>query len=371
MLRTGFTTGSCATAAAGAATYMLLTGKTKDTIDILTPKGVVFHAKVVDITIKENEVTCAVIKDAGDDPDVTHNAKIFATVTAADDLDSIIIDGGEGVGRVTKPGLDRPVGDAAINTVPRKMIEEQVRNICRLCDYDRGIKVIISVPGGQEIAKKTFNERLGIIGGISIIGTTGIVEPMSEQALIDTIKVELNQKKALGKNIVAISPGNYGLDFMKNTYGFNLDESVKCSNYIGDTLDIACETGFEGVLLCGHIGKFIKLAGGIMNTHSKVADCRMELLSIAALNAGCDKSLVFKILDCVTTEQALSLIDKGEMFDKTMQWCMDRIMYHLRKRAQDRLNIECIVYSNEFGLLCKSAGADRYIEIIKNDKEKM
>lgn len=188
------------------------------------------------------------------------------------DLVIINIDGGDGVGRVTKPGLDQPVGNAAINHVPREMIEKEVREVCELLDFKGTLDITISVPKGNELAERTFNPRLGIVGGISILGTSGIVEPMSSQALIDTIRVELRQRYSLGYDYVAVAPGNYGLDFMKESYGYDLDRSVKCSNFIGETIDMAADMGFKRMLLTGHIGKLIKVAGGIMNTHSREAD---------------------------------------------------------------------------------------------------
>lgn len=282
-MRYGFTTGSCAAAASKAAAYMLLTGKAKNKITIQTPKGIAYTADITDIKRSENEVSCAVIKDGGDDPDVTTGAYIYASVrilhsdTSAlckkkQDLVIINIDGGDGVGRVTKPGLDQPVGNAAINHVPREMIEKEVREVCELLDFKGTLDITISVPKGNELAERTFNPRLGIVGGISILGTSGIVEPMSSQALIDTIRVELRQRYSLGYDYVAVAPGNYGLDFMKESYGYDLDRSVKCSNFIGETIDMAADMGFKRMLLTGHIGKLIKVAGGIMNTHSREAD---------------------------------------------------------------------------------------------------
>ena len=243
-------------------------------------------------------MTCAVQKDGGDDPDITTGALIFSSVRIGNQIQKsvaesdgaseqkkaeILIDGGTGVGRVTKPGLDQPVGNAAINHVPREMIAKEVQEVCALVDYTGVLEIIISVPTGEKLAEETFNPRLGIVGGISILGTSGIVEPMSSQALLDTIKVELNQKKAEGYPVAAVSPGIYGLDFMRNTYHYDLDRSVKCSNFIGDTIDMAIAAGFEKMLLTGHIGKLVKVAGGIMNTHSKDGDCRMELLVAAGV----------------------------------------------------------------------------------------
>lgn len=361
-MRYGFTTGSCAAAAAKAATFMLLSGKEKNHISIITPKGLTFDATIVDITRMENAVSCAVIKDGGDDPDVTTGAHIVAKVSYNE---AFSIDGGFGVGRVTKPGLDQPVGNAAINHVPREMIEKEVREVMELLDYKGGLSIIIEVPEGEELANQTFNPRLGIVGGISILGTSGVVEPMSSRALLDTIRVELSQKKALGYPIAAVSPGNYGLDFMKDTYDYDLDKSVKCSNFIGDTIDMAVELGFTKLLLTGHIGKLIKVSGGIMNTHSKEGDCRMELLSAAAIKAGADAAVCGEILEAVSTEEGVRVLQEKGYLKGAMDYAMDRIMYFLRKRGGSSIQIECMMYANQFGLLAKSEGADQMLEECK------
>lgn len=360
-MRSGFTTGSCATAAAGAACYMLLSGKTKDRMEITTPKGLVYQADIVDIDIQKDYVSCAVIKDGGDDPDITSGSYIYARVERQGEA-GVSIDGGEGVGRVTLPGLDQPVGNAAINHVPRQMITDVVRDVCELLDYQGGIKVTISVPGGEELAKKTFNPKLGIEGGISIIGTSGVVEPMSNQAILDTIKVELRQKKAMGLKDIVMSPGNYGMDFMRDNYAYNLDKSVKCSNFIGNSIDMAVELGFGKLLLVGHIGKLIKVSGGIMNTHSKEADCRMELLAAAAIGAGADTNLTQEILAAVTTEEGIRLIKDKGLLDKTMEIVMDKAMFYLQKRAGDTMKVECLMFSNEQGLLGCSDGVNMMLK---------
>lgn len=369
-MRYGFTTGSCAAAAAKAAAYMLLSGNEKKQITIETPKGILFDAVIVDIARAENVVSCGVVKDGGDDPDITTGAHICAKVGFADTdgeqlqesgQPHIDIEGGTGVGRVTKPGLDQPVGNAAINHVPREMIEKEVLEVCRLFDYRDGLAVEISVPQGEELAEKTFNPRLGIVGGISILGTSGIVEPMSSQALLDTIRVELRQKYAQGMTIAAVSPGNYGLDFMKRAYGYDLDASVKCSNFIGDTIDMAIDIGFDRMLLTGHIGKLVKVAGGIMNTHSREGDCRMEILAATALRNHVPLEQLEKILSCVTTEEAVRILDSCGKKDAVMRELVEKIMFYVNKRSAGRMQIEVILYSNEFGELGKSAGAEQFL----------
>ena len=375
---------------------MLLTGKSKDTVTIDTPAGRPFQAKIEEILREETRVSCAVRKDGGDDPDITTGTLIFATVSQEDVQEDggkqllreeakskllsegrkswllsevvknkILIDGGRGVGRVTKRGLDQPVGNAAINHVPREMITKEVAEICELTDYRGGIRVVISVPGGEALAAKTFNPRLGIVGGISILGTTGIVEPMSSQALLDTIQVELNVKKAEGYPAVAVTPGNYGQEYMKRYYQYDLDRSVKCSNFIGDTIDMAAAAGFQEMLLTGHIGKLIKLSGGIMNTHSKHGDCRMELMTAAGIRAGITAQTAQAILDCATTEEAVRILKNCGQWKETMEIIMEKTCTCLNTRAAGRLRIECILYTQDFGELAKSSGAEELLQRIK------
>ncbi len=366
-LRSGFTTGSCAAAAAKAAAWMLITGTEKTNISIVTPKGAAFDANILDIQKTADSVKCAVRKDGGDDPDVTTGALIYAEVSFSDS-EGIRLDGGEGVGRVTRPGLDQPVGEAAINSVPRSMIKQEVNEVAEACGYEGGLDVIISVPGGEEIAARTFNPRLGIEGGISIIGTSGVVEPMSEQAILDTIKVELRQQKAEGCRVAFISPGNYGLDFMKANYDMDLDRSVKCSNYIGLTADMIKELGFEGMLLTGHAGKLVKVAGGIMNTHSREADCRMEIIAAAAAKEGAGRDLILRILDCLTTEEAFAKLRDADsvMAEHTASGLMKNILASLSRRSGGGLRIECIMYTKENGLIAASDGAE---EMIRDNRE--
>lgn len=366
-MRYGFTTGSCAAAAAKAAAYMLLTGKEKRAIDIETPKGLIYRAKILDITRGEKTVSCAVEKDGGDDPDVTTGLWIYARVSCVKDADGLLIEGGAGVGRVTKPGLDQSVGSAAINRIPREMIRREVTEVCRIADYRGGLKVEIYVPEGKRIASQTFNPRLGVVGGISILGTSGVVEPMSSQAILDTIRVELNQRRAQGFDYVAVSPGNYGLDFMKRTYGYDLDRSVKCSNFVGETIDMAVELGFVRLLLTGHIGKLIKVAGGIMNTHSREGDCRMELLAAFSVGAEVEQERCRKILECVTTEEAIRILEASGKLRQVMDRAMERICFYLDRRAMGKLRIDCILYANEFGELARSEGVEEWFTLLERD----
>ena len=356
-MKYGFTTGSCAAAASGAAAYMLLTGKTKTDITVETPSGRIFKAAILDIKRSENSVSCAVRKTAGDDPDITDGALIYSEVSIRES--GFSIDGGKGVGRVTRPGLDQPVGAAAINRVPREMIEKKVREVCSFAGYSGGLKIIISVPEGERLAEKTFNPKLGIAGGISILGTSGIVEPMSERAFIETIRLELKQKRAEGERRTVISPGNYGREFMKKSYGFDLDRSVKCGNFIGLTVDMAKEEGFGELLLVGHIGKLIKVAGGIMNTHSREADCRMEILASLGLLCGADGGTARSILRCALTDEAVEILDEAGIKQAVMDMAVERICGNLERRTE-KMKIECMMFSNKFGELGKSREAEKW-----------
>ena len=362
-LRLGYTTGSCAAAAAKAAAYMLLTGRRKDTIDLLTPKGIRLHLTVEEIKITSVEASCAIRKDSGDDPDATRGTLIFACVRKTD-VPEILIDGGAGVGRVTKRGLDQPVGAAAINSVPRRMIEENVREVCALCGYDGGVSVVISVPEGEALAKKTFNPRLGIVGGISILGTTGIVEPMSEQALVDTIRVELRQRRELGAEYVLLTPGNYGADFIRDSIGIDPRTAVLTSNFIGDALELSRELGFHGALLIGHIGKLVKLAGGMWNTHSKFGDCRMELLAAHAASLGLRPEKVSELLACVMCDDALRILKEEQLYDAVLTRLAGRIEFHLRHKCGE-MEIGAMVFSKEYGRLCQTGCAQALLQKIR------
>lgn len=377
-MRCGYTTGTCAAAAAKAAAQMLLSGRKVTEVSVRTPSDITLTLPVCEIQMKAHAVSCAVQKDSGDDPDITNKILIFAEVSyiynssniindTAAVKPQIIVDGGVGIGRITKKGLARPVGAAAINPVPLKMIEAALKETAEAFGYEGGLQAVISAPQGVEIAKKTFNPQLGITGGISILGTSGIVEPMSEQALIDTIRTEMKMHLADGEQTLLITPGNYGQDFLHETLKIELKRSIKCSNFIGDTIDMGCELGAKGMLFVGHIGKLVKLGAGIMNTHSKMADGRMEILAACAVRAGAGIETVRNILDCVTTDAALELLKNEKILGKTMEQLMLRIDACLQKRGGDNMQIGAVVFSNEYGLLGKTEQADELLLKITAD----
>lgn len=356
-LRYGYTTGSCAAAAAKASAIMLFEQRITEQISLMTPKGILLQLEVKEATIHNNRASCAIQKDSGDDPDVTNKILVYALVEKQKET-GVIITGGLGVGRVTKKGLEQEIGEAAINKVPREMIKNAVMEVMEAYEYFEGMKVTISIPKGVEIAEKTFNPRLGIEGGISILGTSGIVEPMSEDAIRDTIHLEIKMLCASGKKRFLCTPGNYGVTFAKETLGLNLEDAVKCSNYVGDTIDYAVMEGVEEVVFIGHIGKFVKLAAGIMNTHSRQADGRMEILTAYAGLAGADYELIQKIMESITTEEALEYIKEKGLLENTMTRVMERILYYLEKRAYHKLKIGVITFSNQLGLLGKTKGVE-------------
>ena len=380
-LRCGYTTGTCAALAAQGASMLLLSGTAPSTVCLRTPKGwtVEVEPELCEWTDAGKSACCAVRKDAGDDPDVTDGMPVVATVSLGEpSSEAVVIDGGDGVGRVTKPGLDQPVGNAAINRVPRQMIRDAVLDVCEELDFDPAeegvIQVIISIPGGEEKAKKTFNPKLGIEGGLSVLGTSGIVEPMSEQALKDTIAVELRQAFALQEEAgvhrpaVLLTPGNYGKDFLDAKGWSDLGVPVvKISNYVGDALDAAVSIGFKDILLAGHIGKLVKVAGNIMNTHSSVADSRMELLAAHAAVCGAPAELTEQLLDTATTDAALDLLDAAGLKDAVLARVSDAVQKNLTARAGKPVG--AVLFSNVHGLLAVTETAEQLLKHWKEDKD--
>ncbi|WP_243111839.1 cobalt-precorrin-5B (C(1))-methyltransferase CbiD [Butyrivibrio sp. CB08] len=383
-LRCGYTTGSCAAAASKAALIMLLDGTEVRNVKIITPKGIEYVAEIEDITRDEaaRAVSCAVVKDGGDDPDATNGMKIYATVTIAEtaadgesadfqaDGENVVeIDGGEGIGRVTRPGLDQPIGEAAINSVPRKMITEAVMEVLKERNLS-GLKVsiVISAPEGQVVAEKTFNPKLGIVGGISILGTTGIVEPMSDEAILATIKAEISIRKAEGNKVLLMAPGNYGLKFLADTYGVLEDMAVMCSNFVYDTLEYAREAGFKEVLFVGHLGKLVKVAGGVKNTHSAYGDRRMEILAEAtrSLLPEGDGPILDDILSCVMTDEAVRIITEAGLKEPVFSEIARRIKGCMEDWMDGQVKVETIVFSNDYTKLVETDGAADMMERLKS-----
>lgn len=354
-LRRGWTTGSCAAAAAQAAATLLLTGKAPAVVALRTPAGLVFDLPVEQPHWQDGAAVCAVRKDAGDDPDVTNGVRIFAAVRRA--RAGIAIAGGAGVGRVTKPGLSVPVGEAAINPGPRAQIAEAAARAAQAAGYDGGFQIVISAENGENLAKQTYNEHLGVIGGISILGTSGVVEPMSERALIDTIRLELDALHAAGQRIAFLCPGNYGADFARDTIGLDLARAVKCSNFIGDALDHAAFRGFGDILLVGHAGKLVKLAAGVMNTHSSVADGRQEVFAAHAALCGASRETLEGLMQAVSVDACIDLLDREGLRDAVLARIGKEIEKRLALRLRGRARAEFVMFTTQYGILAQSPGA--------------
>ena len=342
-LRSGYTTGTCAAAAAGAAARMLLTGMLLHETEVLLPAGKRLTLPVTDVRTEADAVSCAVDKDSGDDPDITNGIAVYARVSCGGG--EISVTGGEGIGIVTKPGLDQPVGAYAINSVPRRMIAQAVQQAAEDCGAVCGFHVEIFIPGGEELAKKTYNPHMGIEGGLSVIGTSGIVEPMSTAALLDTIRLEINMRKAAGERVLLLTLGNYGEQFLVRNHASLSGREVRCSNFLGDAITMGVEEAFDGILIVGHIGKLVKLGSGIFMTHSATADGRMETLMACGVLAGADPAVLRQLTDCVTVDAALDILDSAGCMQDVLTALTERIGYYLKRRVKGALPIGAAVFS--------------------------
>lgn len=302
-LREGYTTGMCAAAAAKAAALLLFTGEVLTVVTVVTPEGRGLRLPVAAAVRGDGWARCGVVKDAGDDPDVTDGLTIYAEVRPA--AGGIVLRGGEGVGVVTRPGLPVPVGEPAINPVPRALI---LREVAAVLPPGQGAEVTISVPGGAEVAAKTFNPRLGIVGGISILGTTGIVKPVSEEAYRESLACTVNVAVAEGWRELVFVPGRTGEKLAVERYGFPAGAVLQMGNFAGYMLGRAASVGARAVLLFGHLGKLLKIAGGIFHTHSRVADARAEILAALAAAEGAAPPLVARLLATPTVEEVVPLL---------------------------------------------------------------
>ena len=362
LLRCGYTTGTCAALAAAGAARLLLTGAVPESISLRTPKGIVVEVAPLFCRRAAAGAECAIEKDGGDDVDVTTGLPVIAAVELRQDT-AITIQGGKGVGRVTRPGLDQPVGEAAINHVPRQMIETALRAEAEAAGYPGGFGVTISIQGGEEVARRTFNPHIGVEGGLSVLGTSGIVEPMSQQAILDTIQLEMDQAALANPRQLILAPGNYGLDYLRDAYPeFAGIPVVKTSNFIGDTLDMAAAAGFKEVLLVGHVGKLCKLAGGIMNTHSHTADCRTELFCVHAALCGADRALCTRLMDAATTDACLDLLDQAQLRTPVLESLLAAIQLHLDRRAAGTFRVGAVLFSNQHGPLGTTQTAKELLE---------
>lgn len=404
-LRLGITTGTCSAAAAQAAAMQLLLGVESHAVTLRTPKGMTVSVPVYLLESDSRKASYKVVKDSGDDPDVTNGTDVCVTVAYAKqrvreqtdgsaELDGSVgirgskkssgrvemglrcnnhesqdrswaftsesfpyltLDGGIGIGRVTKEGLEQAVGQAAINRVPRQMIFAAVADVCEKANVCEPLHITVWMPEGETLAKRTFNPKLGIEGGLSILGTSGILEPMSEQAIVATIETEIRQLHAVGEEKVLVTPGNYGQAYASEYLGLDLAKSVKSSNYIGDTIDLAISYGMKDFLLVGNIGKLVKLAAGIFNTHSKVADGRGEIFAVHAAMAGAGADVVQEIYNCINTDRMLDVVEREGLREAVMQSILAAIEKHVAGRIGDAMRFGVIVFSEKYGYLGQTA----------------
>ena len=339
-LRKGYTTGTCAQGAAKAAALMLLTGKPLDWVEVETPSGAKLRLAVINPEIGGSYASCGVVKDSGDDPDVTDGATICALVRVSDGR-GVTIKGGKGVGIVTKPGLAVPVGEYAINPTPREMILSEVSSLLR---EDQGLEVIITVPNGEALAEKTFNPRLGILGGISILGTTGIVEPKSIDAYTTSLSLQLDVIRASGSEKATLVLGYVGERFCKKVLRLSDDSFVKVGDHVGFMLDQCEKKGFTEVLLIGHIGKLVKVASGQFNTHYRFGDRRIETIVHQATLCGASQEVIETILQEETAEATIGILkEKGLM--KVFDEIARKVVLKARELVEQKLRIHCILLS--------------------------
>ncbi|WP_414152493.1 cobalt-precorrin-5B (C(1))-methyltransferase CbiD [Limosilactobacillus reuteri] len=352
-LRKGFTTGTTATAATVAAIRTLLNQEPQETVTVHAANGKIAIFDVEQTDFDEQQASCAIKKDGGDDQDATDGALIFATVKLRDD-NEIHLDGGKGVGRVTKEGLANKPGMPAINPTPRRVIKAAAREEL---GEKRGINIVISVPEGERIAKLTYNPRLGIVGGISILGTSGVVTPMSESSWKHSISIEMNIHRKRGDNTIVLVPGNYGEDFAKDELGIPNAKIVQMSNFVGYVLHETQRLGFTKVLIVGDLGKMIKVAGGIFSTHSKDADARAEIMvANLALMGGVPTAFLRKINQCLTTISMIKMIDEAG-YQEVYQMIADKIKLRAEKLLAHRephVEIDVVIFSRESGFLAAS-----------------
>lgn len=345
-LRTGYTTGTCAAAATKAALSTLVNGEKLAKVNVSLPKD---KHIVIDIAWiryeNEKSVTAAVIKDGGDDPDVTNGAEIWSTVSLSETSNKIIIDGGKGVGRVTKPGLGLEIGKAAINPTPLKMISHAIDEILGQQQKNRyGLSILISVPKGEEIAKKTDNPRLGIIGGISILGTTGIVIPYSTASFAASIRQSIDVSKAMGSDSVILTTGGRSEDFARDIFGNSIADHayIQIGDFIGFSIKQCAIKKIKKAYVIGFIGKLTKMAMGIKQTHVKGSHVDMNFLAELAIRCGANNELVKKIKVANTARHVGELVDQ---FGLSMFYDVlcEEVYSHLSKYSPSELQIKIIL----------------------------
>ncbi len=355
-LRSGFTTGSCAAAAALASVLWQKNGSCPQYVEIETPAGVLFHPKIVPLTFG----VCGVQKDGGDDPDVTDGCMVYASVRILETDGAVTFLAGEGVGTVTRKGLKIPVGEPAINPVPRQMIKKAIQTVIGSV----GAEVSVFIPGGAKLAERTFNSRLGITGGLSILGTTGIVRPMSEEAVRESLRLELSMYRAETGTTCAFITGYIGERFLKRLP--HCGSILLCSNYLGYLLDCAAEMGFTHILLAGGTGKLIKPAANIMYLHSHTAGGQREIICTHAALCGADRQQIQQLYHAATTLRAANLLKQFGLAKPVWQSIAESAAENCVQRVHGKLQVGILLLDAEENILAQTENCDAILSKWRN-----
>lgn len=352
--RTGYSTGACATAATKGALLALLHRQPVGEVEITLPLGQPARFSIVQCEIGPIEATCGVIKDAGDDPDVTHGATIRATVSFIETPGAVLLEAGEGVGRVTQPGLGLPVGAPDITRVPRKMMTEVVEELAAAQLQNRGVKVVLSVPGGEEMAKKTELIRLGVIGGIGILGTTGIVRPYSTAAFRAGIGIAVASAATRGYRHLVVTTGGMSEKFARRTIDLPEGAFIQMGDFVGYALDQCAKRQIERVTISGMIGKLSKMAKGKMMTHAAGSDVDTLFLSQIAGECGAQAEVLAAIKGANTARQVAEIVQAEGIaffFDRLAHKVCDAGGRHVK----GALVIECLLTDFEGNVIGKGS----------------
>lgn len=349
-LRTGFTTGTCATAAAKASLVAIMTQKKIKSVEVILPKGKKITINIASCKFNSTKAKCSVIKDGGDDPDVTHGAEIIVELQLTDNTNQVEIDGGRGVGRVTKPGLGLEIGSAAINPTPKKMIHENLTLTGKQILKKNGIKVIISVPKGKEIAPKTDNPRLGITDGISILGTTGIVIPYSTASFAASIRQSLDVTIAMNDDTVVLTTGGRSEEFSKKEIRLPDHCFVQMGDFAGYAIQQCAKKGIKKARVAGFIGKLTKMAMGVKQTHVKGSKVDMDFLAKIASRCGATKETLDQIKNANTARHVQEIITKNKV-DGFFSAICSEVYKQMRIHSENKVELEVILFDFDGSVL--------------------
>ena len=351
-LRTGFTTGTCATAASKAGILAIINQQSLNNVDVILPKRDKINIQINSCNFSKDNAQCSVIKDGGDDPDVTHGAEIFVDISLTDKIGSIEIDGGKGVGRVTKPGLGLEIGTAAINPTPKKMILENIQEVGEEVLGKNGIKIVVSVPTGEELAKKTDNPRIGILDGISILGTSGIVIPYSTASFAAAIRQQIDVVSSMNDEEVVLTTGGRSEDFAREIIRLPDHSFIQMGDFSGYTIQQCAKKSLKKAYVAGFIGKLAKMAAGVKQTHVKGGKVDMKFLSELAKRCNANSETIRKILGANTARNVQEIVIEDSVdgfFDEiTKETCNQ-----MRQHSEEKIPVEVILFNFDGNILSR------------------